>query len=202
MQFNDTTTKNGLIQECETWLFGSNYGAITDDANSLATFTRLLNHGLNETATLIMGADGKWQYDDTNYTDFPIATTALVVGQVDYQLDVDFLKIESVEVRQSSGDYYRLKQLDITDLTQKGITVSEFLDEDGLPQFYDLRGSSIMLYPAPRATDVTTTAGLKVYFQRNPSYFASGDTTKTPGIPTPFHDIPVLFACAKYAKSN
>jgi len=202
MQFNDISTKNGLIQECETWLFGSNYGAISGDTNNLATFTRLLNHGLNETANLIMQADGRWSYDDTNQTDFPIATTAIVASQQDYQMSTDFLVIEAVEVRKSDGNYYALSQIDLQDIRRKGLSITEFMDEDGLPIYYDVRGQSILLYPAPAAAQVTTTAGLKVYYKRNPDYFEAGDTTKQPGIPSLFHDIPALFACAKYAKSN
>lgn len=202
MQFSDTSTKNGLIQECETWLFGSNYGAITNDTNALATFTRLLNHGLNETANLIMQADGRWSYDDTNQTDFPIATTTLVAGQQDYQMSTEFLAIEAVEVRQSNGDYYALSPIDIQDIRRQGLSITEFMDQSGLPIYYDVRGQSILLYPAPATGQVTTTAGLKVYYKRNPSYFVAEDTTKQPGIPSLFHDIPALFACAKYAKSN
>lgn len=203
MQFNDTSTnKNGLIQECETWLFGSQYGAISDNADILATFTRLLNHGMNETATLIMLVDGRWQYHDTNHPDYPIATTNLVAGQQDYQLATDFLNIEAIEIRKSDGDYFPLRPLDIQDIRRKGLSITEFMDEEGLPVYYDVQGQSIFLYPKPRASDVTTTAGLKIYTQRNPSYFTTADTTKQPGIPTLFHDIPVLFGCSKYAKSN
>ena len=203
MQFSDTSSsKNGLIQECETWLFGSDYGAISDSTTMLATFTRLLNQGLNEVTTAIMEVDGRWQYDDSNYTDFPIATTTLVEGQQDYQLSVSHIKILGVEVRKSDGDFYVLRPLDLQDIRRRGLSISEFLDENGLPQYYDITGDSIKLYPAPRATDVTLSAGLKVFFQREPDYFATDDNTQKPGFPSVFHDIPALIASNKYAKSN
>lgn len=202
MQFSDTSTYNGLIQECETWLFGNDYGAIADNAKLLATFTRLLNNGLDEVTASIMEVDGRWQYDDSNYTDFPIATTTLVDAQQDYQLSVSHIKILGVEIKKADGDYYTLSPLDLQDIRRKGLSITEFMDEKGLPIYYDKQGDSLVLYPAPDATQVTTAAGLKVFFQREPDYFEAGDTTKKPGIPSLFHDIPALFACAKYAKSN
>ena len=79
LQFSDTgSAKNGLIQECEFTLFGeSGYGAISGTADLLATFTRNMNNALNSVANLIMMSDGRWQWDDNNNTDFPVATTSL-----------------------------------------------------------------------------------------------------------------------------
>jgi hypothetical protein len=203
MIFNDTSAaKNGLIQECETWLFGNDYGAISGSTTMLATFTRLLNHGLNEVTTAIMEVDGRWQYDDSNYTDFPVATTTLVDNQQDYQLSASHVKILGVEVKKSDGDYYVIRPLDLQEICRKGLSVTEFFDEKGLPQYYDVTGDSVKLYPAPDATQVTTTAGLKVFFQREPDYFTTDDASRTPGIPSLFHDVPALYACNKYAKSN
>lgn len=203
MVFNDTSsTKNGLVQECETWLFGSDYGAISGNANMLATFTRLLNNGLDEVTNIVMTADGRWQYDDSNFTDFPIATTNLVISQQDYQLSVSHIKILGVEIKDNNGDWYPLAQIDQQEIRRAGHAITEFMEEDGRPQYYDVVGDSIKLYPAPATANVTTTAGLKVYFQREPDYFTTGDTTQKPGIPSIFHDIPALYASAKYAKSN
>ena len=202
MQFSDTTNKSGMIQECETWLFGNNYGAISGDSDLLATFTRLINYGLDETVTRIMSVDGRWQYGDSNFTTHPIATTTMVNGQQDYALDVSHLKILGVEVKDSTGNWQVVTQLDMQDIRRKGMALTEFMEEDAMPRYYDLVGDSIFLYPAPATAYVTLTNGLKVYFQREPDYFTTSDTTQTPGFPSVFHDIPVLFACAKYAKSN
>jgi len=149
MQFSDTSTKNGLIQECETWLFGNDYGAISGNTNLLATFTRLLNTGLDEVTASIMEVDGRWQYDDTNYTDFPIATTNLVVGQQDYQLSVSHIKILGVEIKDNNGDWYAVAPLDQQDIRRSGHALTEFLEENGRPQYYDITGGSVFLYPPP-----------------------------------------------------
>lgn len=200
--YNDVTNKSGLIQSCEEWLFGGDYGAISGNANLLLRFTSALNYGVDITGLKILEVDNKWQYDDSNYTDFPEATTNLTNGQQTYTMDTDFMKIAGVECLDSSGNWFNLKPLDEEEIRQKGFSLSEYFETDGQPLFYDVKGNSIVLYPAPATGNVTMTNGLKVIYQRNNSYFVSTDTTKTVGVPTPFYDLPVLYACQKYAKQN
>lgn len=191
-----------MIQECETWLFGNDYGAISGNTNLLATFTRLINYGCDEVLTDILGADGKWQYDDTNYTEYPIGTTTMVDNQQDYTLDSTQIKVIGVELEDSAGNWRKLKQLDIRDIQAAGLSVTDFFEEAGVPTHYDIQGDALFLYPKPDVSQVTAANGLKVFFQRHPSYFTASDTTKKPGFAVIFHDIPVLHACAKYAKSS
>lgn len=201
LQFNDTSAdKNGLIQECEDAVFGT-YGVISGDATLLATFTRKINNALNTVAHLIMLADGRWQWDDNNKTDFPIATTNLVttVGseQQDYAFDLDFLRILRVEILDQAGNWNKLQPIDEADIYDQSLT--DFLKTAGLPLYYDKTANSIFLYPKPLATAVTSTGGLKVYFQRPPSYFTTADTTKVPGINSLFHRLVALLASQDYA---
>lgn len=202
MVFNDTTNKLGMIQEAETWLFGSDYGAISNNSRNLATFTRLFNSGLDQTEIEIMKCDGNWQYDDRGHGDMSIATTTLVASQSNYSLDMSHTKILGVEVKDSNGEYYPLRPIDDTQIRASGLSETELFDQDGKPIYYDLRGDILTVFPAPSASDVTTTAGLRIKYQREMDYFTSADTTKEPGIPRQFHDIPVLFGCAKFAKAN
>ncbi len=206
LQFSDTaSTKNGLIQECEVLVFGDNgYGRISGDTNLLATFTRLLNEGLNKVVSLILQSDNRWQWDDNNNTDFPIATTNLstTLGseQQDYSFDVSFLKITRVEILDNTGAWNLLKPIDQADLYDQSLT--DFLKSAGRPTYYDKIGNSIFLYPKPLATAVTSLAGLKVWFQRPPSYFVAADTTKVPGINSLFHRLIALYASKDYALIN
>ena len=48
-----------------------------------------------------MGADDRWQFDDTNHTDYPIATTNLVANQRTHVLSVSHLRITRVEIKTS-----------------------------------------------------------------------------------------------------
>jgi hypothetical protein len=203
LYFNDTSAqKNGLIQECESQVFGDNsYGRISNDANLLATFTRYINEALNRVVNLIMTSDGRWQFDDTNDTDFPIATTNLVTTagseQQDYSFDVTMLRILRVEVLDSTGAWRKLKPLDETDVYDQSLT--DLLKTPGLPLYYDPQGASVFLYPKPLATSVTSTAGLKVWFQRPPSYFTTTDTTKVPGFNSMYHRLVATIASRDYA---
>lgn len=202
MVFNDTTNLNGAIQECETWLFGGNYGSISDNTTLLKTFTNLLNYGLDQTLAVILQTDGRWQYDDSNYDNLPNATTNLLDGVRNYTLDSSHLKVVGVEVKDNEGNFYPLKQIDYREIRQSRQSESEFFEESGRPIFYDVVGDQLKLYPAPKTSDVTETAGLKLFYQRESDYFAYTDTNKEFGIPRTLHDIPVAFACGKYAKQN
>lgn len=202
MIFSDTTNKDGILQECEFWVFGSNYGSITSNATRLAEFTRLSNRALDRITTAILDSDTRWQWDDTNYTDFPIGMTNLADGQRDYTLEVSHLKILGVEAKDSSGNYYPLKPIDTRDMTDSGISPTEFMSTKGLPQYYDLIANSVMIYPQPDVDVVTATNGLKVRFQRGPSYYETTDTTKEAGFASIFHRLIPLYASFDYATAN
>jgi len=202
MTFNDTTNKSGAIQECEAWLFGGNYGSISGNPTLLSRFTALINEGLNDTEIEIFKSDGKWQYDDSNNTDLPVATTDLAFGTTNYTLDLSHLKVHGVEVKNKTGDYVPLAQIDYRNIRQSGQSDTEFMESNGLPLYYDVVGDQLKLYPAPSSTETTSSDGLRVIYQREPSYFTSTDTTKQFGIPRVFHAMPVLFACSRYAKQN
>lgn len=202
MIFNDLTNyTNGLIQDCEFTLFGDNgFGQIANNTNRLNAFTGLLNRALDKVSNLIMSCDGRWQYDDTNYTDLPIGTTTLIDGQQDYGISVSHQKILRVEVLNKDGKYVKLESVDIN--TVEGFGMTEFMNTGGTPKFYEIQSNSLFLYPKPQVGFVTMLAGLKVFFQRSPSYFVSTDTTKTPGFATTFHRLVARWACYDYALSR
>lgn len=203
LQFSDTSSsKAGLIQECESQVFGDNsYGRISGDANLLATFTRYINEALNRVVNLILTADGRWQFDDTNNTDYPIATTNLVTTlgseQQDYTFDVTMLRIERIEVLDNTGAWRKLTPIDQADIYDQSL--SDFMKTPGLPVYYDKQATSILLYPKPLATSVTSVGGLKVWFQRPPSYFTTSDTSKVPGFNSMYHRLVALIASRDYA---
>ena len=203
LQFSDTTNYLGLIQMCESQLFGNDYGAISDNTDNLKTFTRYINNAYDELIIKILNSDTRWQFDDTTYTDYPIGTTTLVDGQQDYILDDTHMKILSVHVKNTDGNYIPLLPIDEWDITQsQGTSPDEFYKTDGMPRYYDKMANSVFLYPAPSASDVTTSEGLKIRYQRNPNYFTYTDTTKEPGIPSPFHRYLAMKASLDYAVDN
>lgn len=199
MVYSDTSTNQGIIQEVESIVFSSNYGTITNSTSLLQTFTRYANQGLDHIVTKILESDDRWQYDDTTYTDFPIGTATLVNAQQDYALAVTHLKILGVSIKDNVGNWVKLTQIDPQDLD---IDRSEFLKVNGTPQYYDILGNSVFLYPAPATGSVTMVAGLKVYFQRPPNYFTTSDTTKVAGFPSIFHRLIALWTAYFYCQSN
>ena len=148
-----------------------------------------INQAYEETVSLILGCDGRWQFEDENFTTYPIATTTLVDSQNDYSFETAHLEIERVEVQDSGGLWHLLSPIDIS---QVGEAIDEFYKTDGLPLYYDKNGKSLLLYPAPAAGSVTLAAGLKVYFKRTADLFTSAQVTtgtRVPGFPSPFHMI-------------
>ncbi len=197
MVFSDTTTKLGLIQDCEQLVFG-NYGDISNNTDRLYDMTARINRSYDKLATRIMSSDGRWQFDDTNYSDLPIGSTSLVSGQQDYAFDVEFLDILKVIALDSAGNKMVLTPIDINDPMGE-VMLTDITTSGGIPQWYDKMGSSIFLYPKP---NYNKTAGLTIYYRRKPSYFAYTDTTKPVGIPATFHRYLSLDASLDYAISK
>lgn len=157
-----------------------------------------INAAYEEVVAWILGADGKWNFDDTNYTTFPEATTTLVASQNDYSFDVSHLEILRVEIKDTSGNWSTLSPIDRLETSEP---LTELFPTAGLPQYYDKDGSSIVIYPAPSASSVTLTNGLKVYFKRTASVFTSAEVTtgtKLPGFASPFHEILSYMAAIPY----
>lgn len=154
------------------------------------------NNAYERVVSLIMQSDGRWQWDDTNNTDLPVATADLADGKQDYTLTVDHLQITRVEVKDQDGNWHKLTPIDQKDVFDGSLT--DYMSGGGLPQQYDKIGSSIFLYPTP---DFSQDNSLKLYFKRGPSYFTTDDT-KTPGFNSLYHDLIPLWMAYNYAIAN
>jgi len=176
------------------------------DANTVdytaADLLRRINAAYEDVVGYIVGLDGLWQFDDTNYTDFPIGLTTLVASQQDYTFDSSHLEIEGVSVLDNSGIWQPLTPIDPS---QMGQDPAEFQKTDGRPIWYDKQGRSLLLYPAPGSADVTLASGLKVFFKRTADIYTSAEVTtgtKEPGFVSTCHVILAYKAaipfCAAY----
>lgn len=165
-----------------------------------AVLLRRVNQKYEEIVGKLIQMDGRWEFDDSNYTDLPIGTTTMEANQYDYAFDVRFLNIIKVEVKNSSGGWVELTPIDKS--TTKDI--SQYQTTSGIPSEYDKLGESIVLYPAPSASATTLTSGLKVHYQRTASIFTSAEVTtgtKTPGFASPWHMILAYAAAIPYCMS-
>src|SRR3990167_4292414 len=187
------------IADINTWarfLSDSDTGSYTAANLLIAVY-----QAYEEVVSLLLRSDGRWQFDDNNFTTFPIATTTLVNSQPDYTFDTTHLKTLRVEIKDASGNFYQIEPIDIDDI-QGGIATTEFFETDGRPVYYDKQGSSLWLYPAPdNGVSVTLADGLKVYFQRTADIFTSAQVTtgtKQPGFASPFHMLLAYKAAKSY----
>lgn len=190
MNYNDTSTNLGLCQEVDG-ICGTN-----STTYPLADKTRRANMALSRFVGIALSADDRWQFDDTNYTDFPIGSTNLVSGQGDYSLATSMLKILKVQILDPQGNTVNLIPIDMNDTTE---AQSELFKTDGTPVYYDKFANSPILYPAP---NYDLAGGLTVYYQRDASYFTASDTTKNPGIPSIFHEYIALKMAEPYLRDK
>ena len=176
------------------FLCGSTSGTYPD-----ADLVRNLNIAYQDVARTIWSSAGGWQFDDSNSTTLPIAKTTMVHNQQDYTLPSTTQRVEEVVVKDSSGQWTKLRPFDIHDTT---IAPEEYMDSTGLPLYYDLVGRSIMLYPTPSSGYCTLASGLGVYVSRDVTEFATTATTSTPGFATPFHRILSYAAAIDFSQDS
>lgn len=195
--YNVTNTEDSLVHE--TW------DLCDADITSypLAKVTRRVNHALENLVGKVIAADGTWQYDDTNYTDSPRGTGTLVEGQEAYSFASEYLEVEQIDILDTGGVYRRIRPFDPDDLSD-GMSPEEYFGstttttKKGFPEYYDIQGDIIRLYPAPTYTAVTLTAGLRILFKRTADLFTVSDTTQEPGLPSPYHVLLAYYAAIPY----
>lgn len=182
MQFSNSTTNLGIVEQTRSMM--------RTDATQypVAKIVASCNNWLDTITGYAIGADRRFQWDDTNHTALPIGTTNLVANQAEYSFLTDeqgnsILNLNRIDILDASGLYRQLLPIDQIQLS--GVALDEWNKTAGQPMYYDkIADNIIKLYPKP-LTSVTN--GLKFYFQRTPSYFAATDTTKQPGVAPIIH---------------
>lgn len=203
-QFNDTSTYKGLVQIYEKEI-GAARGYVSDNSDRLKEFAADVNLAWDDYLTIALRASGKWQFDDSNLTtDYPIIYANLVSGQRDYTFTSDgtgnlILDIYNVAVLPSAtATTYQEINTNIDQQTAFDASdISEEQTNTGVPWQYDKTANGIFLDPAP---GYNATSGLKIWINREPSYFVSTDTTKMPGCPGNHHRYFALKPALDYAR--
>lgn len=176
--------------------FSSTNAGIVEQARSFAGVTstqwptqKIVNSANNWHDFVVgyaIGADKRFQWDDTNHTKLPEGTAELTINVSDYSFLTDeqgnaIVTLTGVSIL-NNGKYEPLKLVDRND---PGYDPSTFGQNSGTPTQYDkIADNIIRLDYKPSAT---VSAGLKFYFQRTGSYFTSSDTTKSPGVSPLLH---------------
>lgn len=181
MVFSDTITNLGIVQQVR------NFMRVDSTMWPTAKIVNSVNNYLDTVAGYAIGADKRFQWDDSNHTKLPIGTTNLVANQTDYSFLTDeqgnrIVTLTRIDVKDSSGYWTKLIPINEVDIN---VALDEASRTAGYPFYYDkIADNIIRLYPTP---STSVTAGIKFYFQRTPSYFTASDTTKEPGVAAQLH---------------
>jgi hypothetical protein len=178
----------------EFWTNSGDAG-ITGDATLLKVATNRVNFAFDRLMPLLLSYSDHIRWDDVNHTANPWGTFTLTSGQADYNIgddgsSLDVLNVTRVTILPSSSAtvHVELERMTVDDeLALKAMTGAD----SGIPTHFLERNNAIYLYPKP---NYTVSAGIRVFFEREQSYFVSTDTTKEPGIPKPFHGLLPLYA--------
>ena len=201
MQFSDTTNKTGILQRCELYN-GLPDGAITGDTTLKAYFTGLVNEAYYDVVMEILRSQDAWDFDDSNRTNFPVATTPLVASQRDYAFDaaLGILKMKRVDITYDGTNYYPATPVDSSEFLF-GVGNETLIDNNfsKTAPAYDLKANSMLVYPLPSAADVAAGGLIRIELVRKLDDFATSDTTQEPGIDRPWHDLIPLGASMKYS---
>jgi len=206
-QFNDSTTLKGLVQIYEREI-GADIGFVSGNTNRLKEFCAAVNLAWDDYVYLALNSSGRWQWDDSNHTDYPIIKTNLISGQRDYtfttdeggNLVLDILKV-MVLPSATSTEYDEIYPVDQQQIEAEEIDddIAQEVGTQGTPDRYDKTANGIFLDPTP---NYNATNGLKVFINREPSYFVYTDTTKKPGCPGIHHRYFALKPALDYARRN
>lgn len=193
-----------MIQKFEFWTRQPD-GTVSGTTALLQQVTGLINSGFDHFMPLLLSYDDYIRWDDTNHTDKPSGKINLVSGQSDYKIttdgnSLDILNFAKVRVLQSSTatNYVELEKMTLDD-ERVADAISPNPSITGVPEYWLENGNKIFLYPAP---NYSATNGIQLFFERKQKVFVYTDTTREPGIPSPFHELPVLYGALEWNSVN
>lgn len=210
--FNDTTNLTGLVQGYELEI-GADQGFVSGSTTRLKQFASATRSAWNRYLELALKAGGRWQYDDSNHTDYPIIEGDLVANQRDVTFVSDetgnlVIDIYRVFVKDTGGVYQEI--FPVNEREDRGTEdFTDGQDRTGVPSSYSKTGNGIRFDVLPSHSwrlAQEGERGVKIYINRTPSYFTHTDTTKKPGCPAVHHDYfflrPALDAARRGDKAN
>lgn len=178
--FSDTSTNTGIVQQIRKLM------RIDSSQWPTANIVASVNNWLDFVAGYAIGADKRFQWDDTNHTKLPEGTTDLTSPQSDYSFLTDeqgnnIVTLTGISILNNS----KYEPLLMVDRNDTNYDPSTFGVTSGTPTAYDKIADNIIRLDFSPSSTVTN--GLKFFFQRTPSYFVAADTTKSPGVSPLLH---------------
>ena len=164
------------------------------DATSFPVADQLIsiNKWYHRIATWIIESQDEWEWQDFNRSSGDaILTKSLSANTQNYDLAAsdDIFQLKRVEVTYDGTNWYKAEPFDLGERGLATDTTSIAADFSKTAPFYALRANAIWLYPIP---DATSTNGLKIWVNLEPTNFTSSDLstgTKIPGFEEGFHEI-------------
>lgn len=196
--YSNSASKSGIVERIRRI-------TSTDSASyPVADITSDVNMALDVFFSIAIQASGVWQLDDSNQTDYPIISTNLVSGQRDYAFTTDgsgnlILDIYRVMVAGQNSIFYDLELVDQHKKDFRSLGMVDGQNIEGVPSKYNKLANGIFLDAIP---NYNSTGGLKVFINRESTYFTTADTTKKPGVPGILHEYFVVKPSYVYAYSN
>lgn len=172
--FSDSVNSTGLVQQVR------NFMRVDSTQWSTAKIVNSYNNWLDRVTGYAIGADKRFNWDNTNQTELPEGTTNAVQDQTDYSFLTDeqgnqIITLTGVSILRN-GSYVPLIPVDRNDPT---IDSSHFGTTRGVITSYDKIADNIIRLDAKPDSNVTD--GLKFFFQRTSPYATASDTTRTTG---------------------
>ena len=197
MDFNKTSDNSGLIQLCEDLCKMGRTG-ISGNTPLLQQFTSYINMGLGVVWHNILQVNKNAKQDDYNYTTIPDAPITTVADQQDYTIPVASTGANVNTLQRINGIYY---EVDNERVYLRPMDNDEALSgNSGFPTAYRIQGKSIFFDRPLSSEFVAAHSVFHVEFQRIPSYFVSGDTTKQAGFLAIHHPLLAIYASAMFMK--
>lgn len=184
MVFSDNTNLTGIVEQTRSFM--------RVDASQWPTsrIVNSCNNHLDTIAGYAIGADRRFEWDDTNHSKLPIGTTPLVANQTDYSFLTDeqnnpIINLTSISLIDiATNEETRLTAINRND---PEYSYSSFGITTGTPSSYDKIADNIIKLDTLPTTADAAQYKLKFYFQRTGSYFVATDTTKEPGVSPLLH---------------
>lgn len=185
MKYSDTSTKDGLLQDIETWI-GLGDGSVSGNSTLKSVFTGLINRYLDK-ANGLMGQQSRLsQFDDVSYDNQPFSLFNIASGVNDYQFLTDedgntITDITAVLIQPGDDqtNFVKLKKLTL-DEKDAELIMSPNSDNTGIPTGFIERNNTVFF---DRIPNFSKTGGGKLFYKRVPSYFTTSDTTKEANLP-------------------
>jgi hypothetical protein len=207
-------TYNQILRQVEKNC-GLERGILLTDLDKKQDVTDDINLAVSDVLSTIFdsGAGGSWVFDDSSHLDYPIIETDLVAGQRDYSFTEDgagnlILDIYRVMVKDRDGKYQEIEpvaQFARNSVNQNTDSMINGEDKQGTPKRYSKTGNGIFLDLIPSYSWRQANEGekgLKVFINREMTYFDTDDTDKVPGFDATLHEYLALVPSYKIARNN